>query len=124
MIADKPRITKQVTDMYIKRIRFVVDMHRIYIKPHGIKNVDYHIGTYHMDPEDIDEIIKDKPEKWKSFTVDLSNSDEELPKEKDKGKEKRRRRSAQVRSVRLRKKADRCIKGQSSNHTSRLQMAS
>ena len=40
MIADKPRIMKQVTDMYIKKIKFVVDMHKIYIKLRGIKNID------------------------------------------------------------------------------------
>lgn len=58
LIANKPRISKEVMDMYIKRIRFVVDMHRIYIKPCGIKNVDWHTSAYCMEPEDIDEIIK------------------------------------------------------------------
>jgi len=41
-----------------------------------------------MEPEDIDKIIKKWPEEWKSFAVDLSNSNEETPKDKDKGKEK------------------------------------
>lgn len=40
LITDKPQITKKVMDMYIKRTRFVVDMHIIYIKLHRIKNVD------------------------------------------------------------------------------------
>ena len=88
LIADKLRITKQVTNMYIKRIRFVADMHRIYIKLCKIKKVDWHTGEYRMEPEDIDEIIKDWTEEWKSFTVDLSDLDEEPPKDKDKGKEK------------------------------------
>ena len=74
--------------MYIKRIRFVVDMNKIYIKPRGIKNVDWHTGAYHMELEDINEIIKEWLEEWQSSIVDLTNSDEELPKDKDKGKEK------------------------------------
>lgn len=88
LIVDKPCITKQVTDMYIKRIRFVVDMHKNYIKSHGIKNVDWNTGTYHMELEDIDEINKDWPEEWKSSAIDLRDSDEEPPKETDKGKQK------------------------------------
>ena len=88
LIADKPQITKQVIYMYIKRIKFFVDMQRIYIKPCGIKNVDWHIGAYCMELGDIDEIIKDWPEEWKSFLVDLIDSDEEKLKEKHKGKEK------------------------------------
>lgn len=82
-------------DMCIKRIRFIVDMHRIYIKPRRIKNVDWHIGMYRMEPKDIDEIIKDWLEEWKSSVVDLSDLDEELPKEKYKGKEKRRRKEGE-----------------------------
>ena len=69
LIADKPQITKQVTDMYIKRIIFVADMKIIYIKPYRIKNVDWHTGAYHMEPKDIDEIIQE----WKSSIVDLTN---------------------------------------------------
>lgn len=88
LIADKPNITKQVMDMYIKRIRLPTDMHRNYIKLHGVKNVDWHTGTYHMEPHDINKIIKDWKEEWKSSTVDLTDSDEDPPKEKYKGKEK------------------------------------
>lgn len=88
LIADKPWITKQVTDMYIKRIIFAVDMNIIYIKPRGIKNVDWHTDAYRMEPEDIDEITKDWTEEWKSSTLDMTNLDENTLKEKDKGKEK------------------------------------
>ena len=57
-----------------------------------------------MEPEDIDEIIKDWPVEWKSFAVDFSNSDEEPPKKKIKERrnlERRRRRSAHARSIKL-----------------------
>ena len=37
LIASRPIITKEVIDMYKKRIRFMVGMHRIYIKPRGVK---------------------------------------------------------------------------------------
>ena len=73
-----------------------------------------------MELEDIDEIIKEWSKEWKISVVDLSNLDEELSKEKDKGKEEKRRRSARERSIRLRKKANCCIKGQSQNHTNLL----
>ena len=43
---------------------------------------------YRMEPLDIDEIMKDWPEEWKSSAMDISDSDEESPKDKDKGKEK------------------------------------
>jgi len=33
LIESRPRITKEVTYMYIKGIRFMADMNRIYIKP-------------------------------------------------------------------------------------------
>ena len=74
--------------MYIKKIIFAADMHRIYIKLCGSKNVYWLAGAYRMEPEDIEEIIKDWPEEWKSSTVDLIDSDEDPPKYKDKGKEK------------------------------------
>lgn len=88
LIADKPLINKQVTNIYIKRIKFTMDMRIIYIKLRGIKNVYWHTGAYRMELEDIDEIIKYWLEEWKSFIVDLIDWDEETLKEKDKGKEK------------------------------------
>ena len=33
LIASRPRITRELTDMYKIGIKFMVDMHRIYIKP-------------------------------------------------------------------------------------------
>ena len=41
-----------------------------------------------MEPKDIEEIIKDWPKEGKSFTVNLTDSDEDPPKDKYKGKEK------------------------------------
>jgi hypothetical protein len=63
-------------------------MNIIYIKLRGVKNGDWHTRAYHMELEDIEEIIKDWPEEWKSSTVELTNSDEDPPKEKEKGKDK------------------------------------
>ena len=88
LIVDKTQITKQVTYMYIMKTRFAMDMHMIYIKPHGSKNVDWHTRAYRMEPEDIEEIVKDWPEEWKSSAMDLTDSDKDPPKDKDKGKEK------------------------------------
>ena len=46
LIASRPIITKEVTNMYIKGIRFMADMHRIYIKLHDVKGIDWHTGAY------------------------------------------------------------------------------
>ena len=86
MMENNPRITKEVTDMYIKRIRFMVDIHRIYIKPHEVKGTDWHTGAYRMEQEDVEQIVKEWSEDWKNSTVDVSDSDEE--KGNEKGKEK------------------------------------
>ena len=72
--------------MYIKRTRFIEDIHRIYIKPRGVKGIDWHTSSYRMEQEDVEQIIKEWPEEWKSSTIDVCDSDEE--KEKEKGKEK------------------------------------
>ena len=89
LIADKPGITREVTDMYIQRIRFVVDIHRIYIKPCGIKGIDWYNGAYRIDQEDIEQIVKEWSEEWKNSVENISDSnDEETPKDKDRGKEK------------------------------------
>ena len=72
--------------MYKKGIRFMVDMHRIYIKPGGVKEKDWYIGAYRMEQQDVEEIIKEWSKEWKNSTVDISDCDEE--KEKEKGKEK------------------------------------
>ena len=89
LIADKPKITKEVTDMYIKRIRFFVDIHRIYIKSCGIKGINWCIGAYKMDKEDIEQIVKEWLKEWKNSAENVSHSDdEETLKDKDRGKEK------------------------------------
>lgn len=74
--------------MYIKKIRFAADMNKICIKPREVKNADWHTGAYRMEPKDIEEIVKDWPEEWKSSAVDLTDSGKAPPKDKDKGKEK------------------------------------
>ena len=74
--------------MYKKEIRFMADMHRIYIRLRGVKGQDWYTGAYRMDQQDIEEIIKEWPEEWKNPVVDIRDSDEEKETEKEKGKEK------------------------------------
>ena len=92
LIASNPRITKELADRYKKGIRFMADMHRIYIKLRCVKDQDWYNGAYQMDQQDIEEIIKEWPEEWRNLARDISDSDEDLEagkdKEKDKGKEK------------------------------------
>lgn len=37
LVASKPRITKELTDWYKAKIKFMADMHQIYIKPRAMK---------------------------------------------------------------------------------------
>ena len=61
LIDSKPKITKDLTDLYKKRIRFMANMHRIYIKPQSVKDQDWYTGAYRMEKQDIEEIIKEWP---------------------------------------------------------------
>ena len=36
-----------------------MDIHRIYIKPRGVKGIDWHTGAYRMEQEDVEQIIKE-----------------------------------------------------------------
>ena len=66
----------------------MVDLHRIYIKPEGVKEKDQYTSIYWMEQKDIEEIIKEWPEEWRSPAINLSDSDEEQETKKEKGKEK------------------------------------
>ena len=37
VIASKTRITKELTDLYKTKIKFMADIHQIYIKPRNVK---------------------------------------------------------------------------------------
>lgn len=77
LIASRPIIIKEVTYMYKKGIRFMVNMHRIYIKPRGIKEKDWYTRAYRIEQQYVDEIIKEWPEEWKNPIVEISDFDEE-----------------------------------------------
>lgn len=89
-----PRITNDVTDVYSKKVRFLVDMHQIWIKPRSIKKSGWYVGLYCMTVEDIEKIIKEWPEKWQNIEAkgdDDTKSEkgsEEPPPDPEKGKEK------------------------------------
>lgn len=72
MVASRPRITKDLTDMYKKQIHFMMDLHHICIKPRGIKTKDWYTGSYRMVQADIEEIIKEWPEEWRNPDINLS----------------------------------------------------
>ena len=46
LIASKPRIMKELTNLYKTKIKFMVDIHEIYIKPLGVKKQDWFTGSY------------------------------------------------------------------------------
>lgn len=92
LIASRPRITTELTNLYKKRIRFTENMHRIYIRPRGVKGQDWYTRAYQMEQQDIEEIIKEWLEEWRNPAINLSDSNEDQEKEteteKDEGKEK------------------------------------
>ena len=75
MIGTKPLITKELTDLYKKGIRFMANLHRICIKPRGVKEKDWYTGAYQMEQPAIEEIIKEWPEEWRNSTINLSDFD-------------------------------------------------
>lgn len=88
VVASRPRITKDVTDMYKKRVCFMADLHHIYIKPRGVKTKDWYTGSYRMVQANTKEIIKEWPEEWKNPNVNHSDSEECSDNETSKGKNK------------------------------------
>lgn len=42
---------KQVIDLYIKKVRVVADIQKIYIKPRRVKKIDWYTRAYHMEPQ-------------------------------------------------------------------------
>ena len=89
-----PRITNDITNVYSKKVRFLIDMHQIWIKPCSIKKSGWYAGSYRMTTEDVEKIIKEWPEEWQNIEV---KSDDDTKSEKDseelapnpeKGKEK------------------------------------
>ena len=54
-----PRITNDITYVYLKKVRFLVNMHQIWIKPRGIKKSGWYVGSYSMTAEDMEQIIKE-----------------------------------------------------------------
>ena len=89
-----PRITNDITYVYLKKVRFLVNMHQIWIKPRGIKKSGWYVGSYSMTAEDMEQIIKEWLEEWQSIEVkddDDTESEkyfEEPPLDPEKGKEK------------------------------------
>lgn len=65
LIEDKLRIMKQVTNLYIKKVRFTTDIHKIYIKPCELKKINWYTDAYRMEPTDIEQIIKEQLDEWK-----------------------------------------------------------
>lgn len=93
-IQKMPRITNEVTDAYSKKIRFLADMHQIWIKLRGIKKSGWYAGPYCMTTEDVEQIIREWPQEWKNVEskgdddTESEKDPEEPPVDLEKGKEK------------------------------------
>ena len=58
-IQKTPHITNEVTYASSEKVQFLTDMHRIWIKPRGIKKSGWYAGPYRMTTEDVEKIIKE-----------------------------------------------------------------
>lgn len=89
-----PRITNDITYVYSKKVRFLADMHQIWIKPRGIKKFGWYAGSYRMTTGDVEQIIKEWPKEWQNIEVkddddtESEKDSKEPPPDLEKGKEK------------------------------------
>lgn len=88
MVVSRPRITKEITSMYNKQVCFTANLHRIYLKPHGVETNDWYTGSYRMSHQDIKEILKEWPEEWWNPIDSGSDSEDVTHRHTDKGKNK------------------------------------
>ena len=55
-----PCITSEVVDLYHSKLEFIMDRHRLYVRPRGFKKQkQWAIGAYRMNAQDIEDIIKE-----------------------------------------------------------------
>ena len=65
VVLEVPQISKEVVDTYDARINFMVDRHRIHLRPKRTKRDDWAPGWFRMTAQDIEGIIKEFDDQWK-----------------------------------------------------------
>ena len=90
VLEETPRISKEIVDIYDDRLDFMVDRHRIYLRPKRTHRDNWDNGFFRMTVKDIEGIIKDFYADWKQALEDTtplpSGTTQRDP--SDKGKDK------------------------------------
>ena len=66
------RINKEVVDTYENRLDFMVDCHRIYLRPKRTQRDDWANGWFRMTMKDVDVVIKYFDDDWKQALEDTT----------------------------------------------------
>ena len=71
-LQETPRISKEIMDTYDNRLDFMVDFHRIYLRPKRSKRDDWANGWFRMTVQDVTDVIKDFDDEWKQALEDTT----------------------------------------------------
>ena len=90
VLQETPRLSKEIVDTYDNRLDFMVDRHRIYLRPKRNKRDGWADGWFRMTAQDIEGIIKDFDAQWKQEYEDTTplQSDTAQTDPVDKGKDR------------------------------------
>ena len=72
VLQETPRISKEILDTYDDRLDFMVDHHRIYLRPKRDKRDDWDNGWFRMTVKDVKGVIKDFDDNWKQALEDTT----------------------------------------------------
>ena len=72
VLQETPWISKEIMDTYDDRLDFMVDRHRIYLRPKRTKRDDWANGWFRMTAKDVEDVIKDFGDDWKQALEDTT----------------------------------------------------
>ena len=72
VIQETPRLSTETVDIYDSRLDFMVDRHRIYLRPKRSKRDDWANGSFRMIAQDVADVIKDFDDDWKQALEDTT----------------------------------------------------
>ena len=64
-IQETPWISMEVVDIYDNRLDFMIDNHRIFLRPKRCRTDNWANGWFRMTVQNVEDVIKDFGEEWK-----------------------------------------------------------
>ena len=71
-IQDTPRISTEVVDIYDNWLDFMIDNHRIFLRPKRCRTDNWANGWFRMTAQDVEDVIKYFGEEWKKALEDAT----------------------------------------------------